>query len=283
MTIAQARRLIAAKDYAAGTALLEDVLLDSGPEERTVILRILKQSYEVMARQAEAAGRNREATHYRDNLAILGVSPYARTPARPTIPLQQPKRTPAPPSVVKDEPKPTEPPQSANSKPVNPSPNQPESGPVLEAPTSLSEPPVVSRPESSRAASAEPLGDRPAVAPADHERGSPIRLAGSTEPSAPAQQPLSPATPDPTQEAPAPSAKTPSPANRPERAQDAPSLSNADRLFSTKHYKEAGQCYAALARDNRLPANRTNHWAYCRIVDVATRMNARPEVNAGMG
>ncbi len=47
-----------------------------------------------------------------------------------------------------------------------------------------------------------------------------------------------------------------------------------------KQYDEAGQCYAALARENRLPANRTNHWAYCRMVTVATRMNARPQSDA---
>lgn len=55
------------------------------------------------------------------------------------------------------------------------------------------------------------------------------------------------------------------------------SLDEGNRLFSAKKYEEAGQCYAALARENRLPADRINHWAYCRMVAVATRMNARPQ------
>src|SRR5262249_40382969 len=66
-----------------------------------------------------------------------------------------------------------------------------------------------------------------------------------------------------------PSAGEPSPAGL--------SVLEADRLFSAKKYGEAGRCYALLARQQRLPANRTNHWAYCGIVGVATRMNARPK------
>ena len=58
-----------------------------------------------------------------------------------------------------------------------------------------------------------------------------------------------------------------------------PSVHEADRLFSAKKYDEAGRCYAVLAREQRLPSNRTNHWAYCRIVGVATRMNARPKTS----
>ncbi len=62
-----------------------------------------------------------------------------------------------------------------------------------------------------------------------------------------------------------------------ERVPRVRSLDEGNRLFSAKKYEEAGQCYAALARENRLPANRINHWAYCRMVSVATRMNARPQ------
>ena len=46
------------------------------------------------------------------------------------------------------------------------------------------------------------------------------------------------------------------------------SLEEGDRLFSAGRYAEAGQCYAALALQNRLPAHRKEHWAYCRMVAI---------------
>ena len=55
-----------------------------------------------------------------------------------------------------------------------------------------------------------------------------------------------------------------------------PSLEEADRLFTAGRYDEAGRCYAALARENRLPPHRNVHWAYCRMVEVARRINRRP-------
>ncbi len=94
-TIARARRLIDAKDYASATMLLEDLLLEAKPKERATILGILRQSYEVMAKEAEAAGRDREAAHYRDNLAILAASKLAPEPAVPAGPAKP--RTQAPP------------------------------------------------------------------------------------------------------------------------------------------------------------------------------------------
>ncbi len=62
-----------------------------------------------------------------------------------------------------------------------------------------------------------------------------------------------------------------------ERPAEGPSLEEADRLFKAKEYVGAGECYAALASENMLPADRANHWAYCRIVGVAKRINARPK------
>ena len=56
-----------------------------------------------------------------------------------------------------------------------------------------------------------------------------------------------------------------------------PSIADGDRLFASGRYEDAGRCYAALAAQNRLPAHRQAHWAYCRMVDVARRINARPK------
>ena len=102
-TIARATRLIDAKDYASATTLLEDLLLESGAEERPAILGILKQSYEVMATQAEAAGREREAAHYRDNLAILSASPPQRVPARASSTRVNRREAPQSPALTPDE------------------------------------------------------------------------------------------------------------------------------------------------------------------------------------
>ena len=55
-TIAQARRLIDAKDYSPATELLEDFLPDANATDRQVILELLRQSYGAMAREAKAAG-----------------------------------------------------------------------------------------------------------------------------------------------------------------------------------------------------------------------------------
>jgi hypothetical protein len=57
----------------------------------------------------------------------------------------------------------------------------------------------------------------------------------------------------------------------------AASLAEGDRLFAAGRYDEAGKCYAALARRDLLPAHRKEHWAYCRMVDVARRVNLRPK------
>ena len=82
-SIAQAERLIAANSHAAAVVLLEDLLADVEPKKRPAILELLKKSYDVLAREAKAAGRDREAAHYRDNLAIIEQSRDATTPASP--------------------------------------------------------------------------------------------------------------------------------------------------------------------------------------------------------
>ena len=59
-----------------------------------------------------------------------------------------------------------------------------------------------------------------------------------------------------------------------------PGLREADAAFVTKNYVEAGRIYGALAREDRLPADRAEHWAYCRTCVVAQRINAHPRTDA---
>ena len=87
--ISQARRLIEAGDHAAALTILEDALLEATAKDRPTILDLLRQSYEVLAKKAEASGKPRDAAHYRDNLAILGQSREPESPARPAEPRSQ--------------------------------------------------------------------------------------------------------------------------------------------------------------------------------------------------
>jgi hypothetical protein len=54
-------------------------------------------------------------------------------------------------------------------------------------------------------------------------------------------------------------------------------LKAADAAFIAKDFDTAGQIYATLDREKRLPASRRDHWAYCRWVDVVRRINAGPD------
>ena len=115
--IERARRLIEAGDHAAALTVLEDALLDSPVRDRPTILRLLRQSYEVLARKAEAAGQARVAAHYRDNLAILDRSRGTNRSDSPAAELQRhPHGTPP----LRPEPGPAEKPASDGPRNARP-------------------------------------------------------------------------------------------------------------------------------------------------------------------
>ncbi len=120
----------------------------------------------------------------------------------------------------------------------------------------------------SRAAPAPPASPvvvpEPRPAPARMPDSPPPLVVPSPEPAAPA-----PAPADPIALLPMPT----TPATEIDPA-------TADAAFAAENYAEAGRIYAALARDKRLPANRRDHWAYCRSLDVARRINAHPQAEA---
>ena len=157
-TIARARRLLDAKDYASAATLLEDLLLESGAKERTEILGMLKQSYEVLARQAEAAGREREAADYRDNLAILGATQPPSKPVGPASPRVKPPQTPRSPAVSHAEPAqpPENRPQPAGPAALAPSASPAASAPAVSEPAALSEPAVIPKSDPAPRRAAEP-------------------------------------------------------------------------------------------------------------------------------
>ena len=57
-------------------------------------------------------------------------------------------------------------------------------------------------------------------------------------------------------------------------------LRRADILWKSKDYVNAGKIYASLAKENKLPALRNDHWAYCRLVAVLEKINASPKTPA---
>jgi len=273
-SLAQARRLIEAKDYRSAMTVLEDLLIEAEATERPAIAGLLKQAYEVLARQAQAAGRDRDAAYYRDNIAILEGTRPATDSAKPTRPSPTPPAGPKPSRPgERSESKAKAPPEPRASRPfvAGPEPRQAEA--LLLEPAPLPEPAKVASPEPVRRRSSPPISS---ISTSSGPAGTPS--AGSPLPSptvpprdaaaAMAQPVAESSTTDPIAAATRPEAT--------KRALARPTPEQADRLFSTKKYSEAGRYYAALARENRLPANRNNHWAYCRMVDVAQRINSRP-------
>ncbi len=66
----QARRLLERNEAHAAAEILE-AALPTAAADRPALLQLLGQAYESAARQAEAAGKPRDAEQFRDNLAIL--------------------------------------------------------------------------------------------------------------------------------------------------------------------------------------------------------------------
>jgi hypothetical protein len=281
-SIAQARRLIEAKDHAAAMVVLEDMLIEAETKDKPEILDLLRKTYTVLARQAQAAGRERDAAHYRDNLDILdgGRSRQARSESRQQIgkltPVLRAGLNPPSGERVKAAPRGKD---ERKRSPAEASTRGPEldlaPAPAAETAT-LSEPPGAPAPVPLRSPPPQSTSpDSPAPGPREKP---PSPASGNLRPAVDAvrndeavaapPRPTASSTNGPTTGA--------TPAAQPRRALAEPTPEQADRLFSMRKYTEAGRCYAALARENRLPDNRQNHWAYCRMVDVAMRMNAQP-------
>ncbi len=282
--IAQARRLIEANDHAAAAALLEDALSEAQTKDRPTIVQLLRQSYSVMAKRAEEAGRKREAAHYRDNLAILNRD------QEPPVRSQESEEAPKPPvprkSAGAPEPSSERPAAAPTASPA-PAATPPAPAP---APTQsklkeqshsrldseLSEKRVPDRkaitPSRTEPASASParanpqsaLDPLPEPAPISEPRGNKNELSPSVKPAAAV----------PIESGPEPAAAAPlgGPKNSPAKA----SVEEADRLYVARNFREAGKCYAELARESRLPAQRKEHWGYCRYVALVEWINRKP-------
>ena len=92
--------------------------------------------------------------------------------------------------------------------------------------------------------------------------------------------PVKPSEPAPSGSARAVPASEPSPLLPMPAEAPVPDLSTADSAFAAKDYDEAGRIYAMLDREKRLPAERREHWIYCRSFEVVKRINAHPRTEA---
>ena len=279
-TIDRARRLIQANDHSSAITFLEEALLEAQAKDRSAILDLLRQSYEVMARQAEASGRSRDAAHYRDNLAILNRS--RESPSSPQTSAELPK-TPVEPSKTPARPKsvpkgrqhrrwrdertasfPAD--QNASSRPgfakhaprssLSPSPTPP-SEPLDTQPekSSLSEP--SSSNTTAGSGSTEPSKNESSLEPnASSDTKLPDRAASSSNESQPGREATVGSKPDVHKH----------------------QFGRSRSTIRRQALRRGGR----LLRGARPPESiaepmRKEHWAYCRWVEVVRRINARPK------
>ncbi len=194
--LARARRLIQAGDRAAAVTLLEDALIDGPAGDRRATLELLGQSYEAMAREAEAAGRSDDAARYRDNLAILerarraaGIPPAATRPESPRpgsrAAAVSPRPGPSHPASEATAPKApaTKPVPKAANDPVAAAPaSRPAADAIPEAPR-VDEPPPAYGPPVLEAPRSDPSLGEPLTLPepADLPRPSPAPAASASQ------------------------------------------------------------------------------------------------------
>lgn len=237
-------------DASGAAEVLEAALPTTRGEARAALLRVLEEAYEAAARKAEADGHPAEADEYRENLAILRrAAPRPAPPAEP--PVEKPRTRPEPPT-----------------KPAIPLPSSPKVAPPVTP--AKGEPMVAEEIEPPAQAFVAPLpppGEEPAAV-------APLAL-----PSRDLLEPTPPPKPEP--KAPAdlvePS-KIPMPRPRPTTPAPTAAITveDADAEFLAKRYEKAAAGYALLDKEDRLPRDRRDHWAYCRAVGVVRRINTRP-------
>ncbi len=204
--IARGQALLAKGDAAGAAAALESALVGADAATRPAIREALRTAYERAAEQAEAAGRTREAEHFRENLAILSRKPRpaAGAPTPPPAAALPPASAPpaAPPR-----------PGAAQGIANPPAPKPPTVEPSVVVPDVPPNDPAPERPGkgTTRPASASPDPGPPSEPPAPLPLppSDPAVERSSTETTAPTPSPAPrPAPPRPSTN-PAPAGETP--------------------------------------------------------------------------
>ncbi|WP_165219129.1 peptidase MA family metallohydrolase [Aquisphaera insulae] len=290
----QARKLLTARDSAGAAQILEEALPSAAAADRPPIVRLLRQAYQELIRDAESSGKASLAAEYRDNLSILEPTSDAGTADPKAGSPQKRPDTAAAPVVAAPVPPPSASPTPVPAPALAPVPSS------APAPTEEPFPPLPGEPAPRRAdpgvrlASSKGPQSSPVREPAPVRRASegddlprlseppevPAPVGGSTPP---AESPPVPASSTPGEGATANAPRTSTGGDSPAPKKAAPSAvdlaDQADRLFTEKRYLDAGVIYTKLAAANRLPSDRKGVWAYCRWVEVVNRINAHPRTD----
>jgi hypothetical protein len=253
----KARQRLASHDPAGAVTLLEEALPGVTADDRPIVVALLREAYAAAAREADAEGRHDEAEAYRDNLSILERKPRASSTDAKAIP--RPAATIEVPIAAPARPK-TPPPPASNDRPRSDPGVTLASAEPPEPPSQKFVPPLTAPLES-------PAVVAPLPQPGQAERPGSIRPAVAGPGESPVDLPLDNAA----THTPGTNSGDKGPAVSGEV-----SVAAADAAFVKKRYDEAGRIYASLDRMKALPADRRDHWAYCRAADVVDRINARP-------
>ncbi|MGC8644117.1 MAG: hypothetical protein ACP5XB_30020, partial [Isosphaeraceae bacterium] len=274
----QARSLVKQGAYEKAAATIEDALPASKGDERGAMLDLLGQVYRNLISQADAEGKPAVAREYREYLDIISPSVGGQR--------DNPIPKPAAPAPAKLEEFPAIAAPAEDQPPHTPVPSAPAAASTTDGAivkTGLQPlPRARAAAESADLHEPSPLADPgPMPPPLDGPaQGKPEAKPEQPKPDAQPNVPASPssnappkrtgptgqahAIPPPTRYA---SALMPAPAAE---------LAQADRLFTSKKYEDAGRIYARLAARSQLPPQRKQVWAYCRWVAVVARINASP-------
>lgn len=132
----RARKQFDGNDGRSAAATLERAIPTAPAADRPAMIELLRKAYETAARQADAAGRPRDAEAYRDNLAILGRKPASPPPSAPQpTPAAEPAADPVMPVPTPGIPEPLPDPTlvaAAEPAPKPPPPSAPEPKPAPE-------------------------------------------------------------------------------------------------------------------------------------------------------
>lgn len=250
--------------------LLEDALPQAKGKQRAEVMHSLEKAYEIAARQAREAGNATDSQYYDDNLKILRQAPYLRDVGEPGDSTSPKASNAANNKVRGGKPSAATKPTTAPKKTSSPKPSA-----ITNADEEPEAPRKAIKPSSAPAAEADPEEETPLEAPKAEGSTTKTAKAATSKNAKPVVDPEIIEEPEVATKPTQPKSASTTTA-QPAAPKVDPVLSAADFAFETKNYLVAGRLYGKLANENRLPAERTKHLAYCRYSEITERLNTGP-------